>query len=192
MAQQIADRRVIDFVLHEQFHQLTRGTLPAWMNESLATYFALKAVAQIYTDPADIAAARATFLHPDAKIDIGLLDVQHQLDKEHDFSHYSLFYSQGAAFWDKIDKALAKATNGAKTLDDVLPAITSTSYTGDAALPPHVKDALSEIPKDAHILSLCNTGNRAGKSAAILEKNGYSVRAVGGLKEWGEKGWPLL
>ena len=135
-------------VLHEQFHQLTRGPLPAWMNESLATYFALKAVAQIYTDPADIAAARTTFLHPKAKIDLGLIDVQHELEQEHDFSHYSLFYSQGATFWDQIDKALAKATKGAKSLDDVLPAIMSTSYSGDAVLPPHVEDALADIPKD--------------------------------------------
>ena len=135
-------------VLHEQFHQLTRGTLPAWMNERLATYYALKAVSRIYNDPADIAAARATFLHPDAKIEIGLLDVQRQIDKEQDFSHYSLFYSQGAAFWDQIDKALSKATKGAKSLDDVLPAITSTSYSGDAVLPPHVEDDLADVPKD--------------------------------------------
>lgn len=134
-------------VLHEQFHQLTRGNLPAWVNESLANYYAFKALGRIYPDQADVAAARAAFLRPNAKIDLGLIDVQRRIEKDHDFSKYSLFYTQGAAFWQAVNQALVKATNGGKSLDDVLPAIMTSSYSDDVVLPPHVEDALSAIPK---------------------------------------------
>lgn len=51
---------------------------------------------------------------------------------------------------------------------------------------------LSEIPKDKTIVPICTRGIRAARAAAILQKNGYHVAAVSGLKEWKEKSYELV
>jgi rhodanese-related sulfurtransferase len=55
-----------------------------------------------------------------------------------------------------------------------------------------LESRLKEIPKDKQIITACERGARAGKAAAILEKNGYQVLAACGLIEWREKKYPVV
>lgn len=43
------------------------------------------------------------------------------------------------------------------------------------------------LPKDKIILTYCNYGNRAGKTAAFLQDNGYKAYSLGGYSLFSEK-----
>jgi rhodanese-related sulfurtransferase len=50
---------------------------------------------------------------------------------------------------------------------------------------------LNELPKDRLILTACNSGGRAARAAALLEKNGFKTIGFCGLKEYkGKKVYP--
>lgn len=51
---------------------------------------------------------------------------------------------------------------------------------------------LKELPKNKPIITACNRGTRAGRAAAILEKNGFQVLGACGLEEWKEKGKKVI
>ena len=51
---------------------------------------------------------------------------------------------------------------------------------------------LKELPKNKPIITACNHGVRAGRAAAILEKNGFQVLGACGLEEWKEKGKKVI
>ena len=51
---------------------------------------------------------------------------------------------------------------------------------------------LKEVPKNKPIITACSHGVRAGRAAAILEKNGFQVLGACGLEEWKEKGKKLI
>ena len=51
---------------------------------------------------------------------------------------------------------------------------------------------LKEVPKNKPIITACNHGVRAGRAAAILEKNGFQVLGACGLEEWKEKGKKVI
>ncbi len=135
-------------VLHEQFHQLAVGATPHWVSESLANYYALKAAGRILPGDEGVLAARAMFINPEAPVETGLLEIQRRINEDGDYSGYMQFYSTGAAFWASLDEALADATDGAQTLDDILPVILASDYSGGAGLPDAVMDALSAIPPE--------------------------------------------
>lgn len=52
-----------------------------------------------------------------------------------------------------------------------------------------VEKRLSEIPKDATIITMCEHGRRATQAAEILQKHGYKVVGACGLAEYREKGY---
>ena len=52
------------------------------------------------------------------------------------------------------------------------------------------KDTLSEEPKKELIL-YCRSGNRSGKAAEILAKEGYSVANAGAFEAWKKAGLPV-
>ncbi len=51
---------------------------------------------------------------------------------------------------------------------------------------------LKEVPKNKPIITACNHGVRAGRAAAILEKNGFQVLGACGLEEWKAKGKKVI
>ena len=51
---------------------------------------------------------------------------------------------------------------------------------------------LKEVPKNKPIITACSHGVRAGRAAAILEKNGFQVLGACGLEEWKEKGKKVI
>lgn len=94
---------------HEGFHALTgpvsRGK-PAWVNESLASYFSYAAAQRALTGGA-LAEATALFEQP---ADISVLHAQAKLDKG-DGSSYAVFYTRAARFWAAIDNVLNTVPN---------------------------------------------------------------------------------
>lgn len=55
-----------------------------------------------------------------------------------------------------------------------------------------LESRLNEVPKNKPIITACNHGVRAGRAAAILEKNGFQVLGACGLEEWKEKGKKVI
>jgi rhodanese-related sulfurtransferase len=55
-----------------------------------------------------------------------------------------------------------------------------------------VEKRLAEIPKGKPLVVVCAHGRRAARAAETLRKNGYQVKALGGLVEWKEKNYPLI
>ena len=53
---------------------------------------------------------------------------------------------------------------------------------------------ISEIPGDKPIIVYCRSGNRSAQAAEILIKNNFSqvYNMLGGITEWGKKGYPLI
>src|SRR3954454_13172671 len=47
-----------------------------------------------------------------------------------------------------------------------------------------LESRLGELPKDKPIITACSHGVRAGRAAALLEKNGFKVLGACGMKEW--------
>jgi rhodanese-related sulfurtransferase len=51
----------------------------------------------------------------------------------------------------------------------------------------NVKDQMAHLPKGTEIITVCTTGNKAGKAAALLREKGYSALSLeGGLTAWKE------
>ncbi len=48
-----------------------------------------------------------------------------------------------------------------------------------------VTQALTSLPKDTEIITVCTTGNKAQKAAELLQEQGFSARSLeGGLTAW--------
>lgn len=110
--------------LHEQFHQIVATPLPLWANESLAHFYALKAM---HRDRRLRSAARELWARCCSPGHIpaapGLIAVQDQVTSKGDYSSYPLFYTKGAAFWGALDARLRAVRGESQGLDHVLPAI---------------------------------------------------------------------
>ncbi|WP_047151118.1 rhodanese-like domain-containing protein [Aneurinibacillus tyrosinisolvens] len=51
-----------------------------------------------------------------------------------------------------------------------------------------VKEQVSRLPKETVIVTVCTTGNKAGKAASLLREKGFNaVPLEGGLTAWKEK-----
>lgn len=57
----------------------------------------------------------------------------------------------------------------------------------------HLEERLSEVPEDKPVAVYCKTGNRAGLSASILLRGGYSkvYNVLGSVTAWVAAGFPL-
>lgn len=48
-----------------------------------------------------------------------------------------------------------------------------------------LSDIVAHLPKDAQIVTVCTSGNKAEKAAALLREQGLTVQSLhGGLTEW--------
>ena len=55
-----------------------------------------------------------------------------------------------------------------------------------------VEKRMGKMPKGKPLVVVCASGRRAARAAETLRKNGYEVKALGGLLEWKEKNYPLV
>lgn len=128
-------------VAHEQFHQLVdivRGDLSsppfaAWLNESLAQYYGLKALVATEKSPA-AQEIWAKFIDLQRPVEHGLLELNRRYESG-DHAVYDSFYSQGATLWHALDVAITAATEGKKKLDDYLADLLRTSAAENGSLP---------------------------------------------------------
>lgn len=53
--------------------------------------------------------------------------------------------------------------------------------------------SLDELPREAPVYLICATGNRSGKAAAFLQKNGFTrpMNVRGGTVAWQRAGLPI-
>ena len=117
--------------LHEQFHQIVATPLPLWANESLAHFYALKAMQRDRrVRPAAIrlwTRCCSGQLSPGP----GLMTVQDEVALKGDYSNYHLLYSKGAAFWGALDARLRAVRGGSQGLDRALPTILDHGFDSE-------------------------------------------------------------
>jgi hypothetical protein len=101
---------------HEAFHVLgaVRGG-PAWVNESLATYFAVRS-ARPYLDQESLQLVQEFVNARDGR---SLLNLQRAFNVG-DGSAYPSFYAKGARFWAAIERVLAVRPNGSGKLSALI------------------------------------------------------------------------
>jgi hypothetical protein len=121
-------------ILHEQFHQLAPQPLPAWVNESLAEYYARKAMKHAEAGVGAVHLIERRYPALAAAPPRTLLQVQRDVEGG-DGSGYLLLYTFGSNFWLEIDRAIEARSAGLRSLDDELPGILRAQFT-DARLPP--------------------------------------------------------
>ena len=113
-------------VLHEHSHGLFGETGSLWINESLATYLALKAIKEIAPEHYPILAD--AFIKPGKTLDTPL-PVIGERAATGDGQAYSQLY-MGAAFWMAIDAAMVRQGG----LLQVLPEMTARAFTPGGTL----------------------------------------------------------
>jgi len=135
---------------HEQQHQLVdmvragRPPLPVWVGESLAQYYGLKALAASAIDSTAVASVRDRYIDASRPVTAGLVEWQRRSD-EGDPAAYALFYEQGATFWALVDAALARASGGRQSLDDLMPQLLESEFGPDGRLPASFVDRLEQV-----------------------------------------------
>lgn len=115
-------------VLHEQFHQLAPQPLPHWVNESLAEYYARKALRRAEPGVGALHVVERRYPPVSAPPQQTLLAVQRRIDAG-DYRDYRLLYTEGSNFWLAVDRAIAAASGGARALDDELPLLLTAEYS---------------------------------------------------------------
>ena len=100
---------------HEGFHSLTGAAgqaWPAWVNESLASHFAIEAV-RGFLSPADFRFVERFYVEPELH---GPLLAAQAAFAEGDGDQAQLFYIHGARFWREIEAVLHVPPNGSGRL----------------------------------------------------------------------------
>ncbi|MCC3859890.1 hypothetical protein [Pseudemcibacter aquimaris] len=135
--------------LHEQFHQLYSGTShPVWVTESLAHYYATKAILKIYPDNKVVEGIVNELYQADRGDVPGLLEINRQVDEERKFDHYNQFYSLGSAYWKKIDDLIASGSGGSNSLDDYLADIMRMTFRKGVGIPLRFRDQIRYVGDD--------------------------------------------
>lgn len=123
---------------HEQFHQLAaldyQASHPAWYGESLAQFYALRAMMRLGSHPREVQALHRRFIDAARPLEAGLLDWQRRYEAG-DAAAYPQFHTQGATFWHQLDALLRLASSGRYGLDQDLPALLGTATAEASPLP---------------------------------------------------------
>jgi len=121
------------WILREQLRQVLPERLPPWARESLAQYYAIKALRRSELPAAAIAAAERRLIVPLQVPQVRLREAQRRLTAGDPAARADL-QLVGAMFWDRIDRAIVRKS-GFRTLDSVLPRLLSADWPDDL-LPP--------------------------------------------------------
>lgn len=127
---------MLAFLLREQFHQMVDAGLPLWADESLAQYYAIKALRRSDLDGAAVQEVERRFIDPNRAPRATLRQVQARV-QQGDARNFDSLHTDGATFWDRVDRAIQRRSGGFRTLDSLLPAMLATKWDGDR-IPPRV------------------------------------------------------
>lgn len=132
-------------LLHEQFHLLAGGRLPAWASESLAHYYALAALVHAGAmERAELEAFVRGAANSDTESTL-LADQQAYVGGGAAAGPaYARFYTRGALFWLEVDSAIRAASQGARSLDDLLAEILGLVFVEGGAPPQRFLELLRE------------------------------------------------
>jgi hypothetical protein len=112
-------------MLREQLAQSMPARLPPWARESLAQYYAVKALRRSELPAAAVAAAEKRLI--DQQPPRGRLrEAQRRLEAGDEAARAELHFA-GAAFWERIDRAIVRKS-GFRTLDSVLPLLLAADW----------------------------------------------------------------
>jgi hypothetical protein len=134
---------------HEQFHQLaglvrgSRPALPLWLNESLASYYGLKALDRV-SSTAAARELRGQFISPSRPVHAGLIELDRQRALG-DGKAYRSIYEQGATFWAQLDGAVSASPGEPRGLDPLMPILLRGATSKAEPLPREFVDDLRAI-----------------------------------------------
>ncbi len=127
------------WILREQLLQSMPARVPLWVRESLAQYYAIKALRRSKLPPDAIAAAEKRLIDPTHPPQARLRETQRRVLAGDSAARADL-HSVGATFWDRIDRAIVRKS-GFRTLDSMLPRLLAADWPDDS-LPAPVLDRL--------------------------------------------------
>jgi len=134
-------------ILCEQLAQAMPERLPPWARESLAQYYAIKALRRSKLPPAALAAMEKRLIDPQAP-DTRLVERQRRLQAGDEAARAGLRAS-GAAFWERLDRAIVRKS-GFRTLDSALPRLLAAAWAGDR-IPEPVLERLRRYAGDSAV-----------------------------------------
>lgn len=135
------------WMLREQLLQAMPERVPRWARESLAQYYAIKALRRSGLPPAAIAAVEKRLIDAQPPRG-GLREAQRRLEAGDPAARAEL-HAAGAAFWERLDRAIARKA-GFRTLDSALPRLLAAEWPG-GRLPPAVLERLRNYAGDAAV-----------------------------------------
>jgi len=127
------------WMLREQLLQSMPERVPLWARESLAQYYAVKALRRSQLPAAAIAAAEKRLVDLSGSAPSRLREAGRRVQAGEQAARVELHLA-GAAFWDRIDRAIVRKS-GFRTLDSLLPRLLSATWPDDR-LPPAVLESL--------------------------------------------------
>ncbi len=144
----------LSILLREQFLQMAPAALPLWVRESLAQFYALKALRRTELPADAVTAAERRFIDPLRAPGITLREAQRRVQSGEPALRSDL-HSAGATFWDRLDRAIVRKS-GFRTLDSALPRILAAEWTDDR-LPPAVLERLYRYAGESAVEDLLTT-----------------------------------
>jgi len=116
------------------------------MGESLANYYALKALNRLFPDDKSADAIWTRFINTERPTTMGLLDIEREISSEQNRQNYGLLYTQGATFWSELDTAIKQFSSDNESLDSFMPAIMNMNVGSDETSFSQIENLLSVIP----------------------------------------------
>jgi hypothetical protein len=135
-------------LLRQSFAQLLPAGMPAWARESLAQFYALKALRRSDLPPAAVAAAERRYIDALRPPALKLREAQRRLQAGEAAARADLQVN-GATFWDRVERAIVRKS-GFRTLDSILPRLVAVRWPDDR-LPPAVVERLRRYGGDSAI-----------------------------------------
>lgn len=147
------EKRFIEVFLHEYIHIITPcNTYPRWACESLADYYAYKALSggEINTKALNL---WEKYKNTDSNYQLGLYTINQRYKQTESWEFYKLFYLKGASYWNELDALLHKKN---QNLDDFIPLLTIDPSSRQIKLPKPFTDKMIEILGEKDFKTLTN------------------------------------
>jgi hypothetical protein len=139
------------WILREQLVQSIPERVPLWARESLAQYYAIKALRRTEMPAAAVVAAEKRFVDGGRGPSMTLLEAQRRAQAG-DAAALDELRAAGAAFWERLDRAIVRKS-GFRTLDSLLPRLLAADWPGDR-LPPAALERLRQYAVESTVNDL--------------------------------------
>jgi hypothetical protein len=144
------EETALAWLLREQLLQAMPDRLPTWARESLAQYYAIRALRRSELPPSAVAMVERRLLDAPAPHS-RLREAQRRLEAGDEPARAEL-RAAGATFWERVDRAIVRKS-GFRTLDSVLPQLLAAQWPG-GRLPPAVRERLQRYAGESAIEEL--------------------------------------